>query len=466
MGKGIASVLIGVVIATCDISLTNTALPTIARELGIDAAASIWVVNIYYLTVVASLLPLAALGEIHGHRRVFLGGLLMFVVGSIACGLAWSLPSLVAARAMLGLGGAAISAVTPALIRFIFPPEKLGRGLGVYAMVVGVSFTAGPTIASAILSVAGWQAIFLVNVPFGLAAFFVSWGRLPETTRNVRRFDLASAALCSGLFCFLLLGLSGLSHRSDWRLVLISWLIAAGCGYGVLQRENGHPAPILALDLFRIPLFSLSAATSIAAFAIQGLAFVALPFLLQLGFGYSQVEAGFLITPWPATLALMTFVAAPLADRVSPGLLGGIGLLIVAHIQNISISSQTILASLAGVVPKSPGAPTELPIRRMPLTSQRLDRIAGSATTAVRMTAARMAAEGRDVLRTSSGEPDFDTPQNIKDAAIRAIQAGDTRYTDVAGTRRCARRPPATSSASMGWTTSRRRSWSPPAASR
>jgi DHA2 family multidrug resistance protein-like MFS transporter len=330
MGKGIASVLIGVVIATCDISLTNTALPTIARELGIDAAASIWVVNIYYLTVVASLLPLAALGEIHGHRRVFLGGLLMFVVGSIACGLAWSLPSLVAARAMLGLGGAAISAVTPALIRFIFPPEKLGRGLGVYAMVVGVSFTAGPTIASAILSVAGWQAIFLVNVPFGLAAFFVSWGRLPETTRNVRRFDLASAALCSGLFCFLLLGLSGLSHRSDWRLVLISWLIAAGCGYGVLQRENGHPAPILALDLFRIPLFSLSAATSIAAFAIQGLAFVALPFLLQLGFGYSQVEAGFLITPWPATLALMTFVAAPLADRVSPGLLGGIGLLIVA----------------------------------------------------------------------------------------------------------------------------------------
>jgi aspartate aminotransferase len=71
----------------------------------------------------------------------------------------------------------------------------------------------------------------------------------------------------------------------------------------------------------------------------------------------------------------------------------------------------------------------------MPLTSQRLDRIAGSATTAVRMTAARMAAEGRDVLRTSSGEPDFDTPQNIRDAAIRAIQAGDTRYTDVAGTR-------------------------------
>lgn len=328
--RALASVLISVTIATCDISLTNTSLPTIARDLGIEPAASIWVVNIYYLTVLSALLPLAALGEIYGHRRVFLAGLLMFVVGSIASGLAWSLVSLAAARALLGFGAAAISAVTPALIRFIFPPEKLGRGLGVYAMIVGVAFTAGPTLASAILALGGWPAIFLINVPLGLFAATLSLFGLPETIRNVRRFDFVSAGLCSGFFCFLLLGLSALSHRSDWRIVVASWIVSIACGYGLFRRERGHPAPILALDLFRIPLFSLSAMTSISAFAIQGLVFIALPFLLQLSLGYSQVEAGFLITPWPATLALMTLVAAPLSDRVSPGLLGGMGMLIVA----------------------------------------------------------------------------------------------------------------------------------------
>ncbi len=328
--KALLSVLIGVVISTCDISLTNTALPAIARELGVDPAASIWVVNIYYLTVTAALLPLAALGEIHGHRRVFLGGLLMFVIGSAVSGLAWSLPSLAAGRAILGVGAASISAVTPALIRFIFPPERLGQGLGIYAMVVGVAFTAGPTVASAILSVSTWPAIFLVNVPFGAMAIGLCLLGLPETPRNVRHFDLVAGALCSGLFSFLLAGLSGLSHLADWRLIVASGLAAAGCGYGLLRREKTQPAPILAVDLFRIPFFSLSAVTSILAFAIQGVAFIALPFLLQLRYGYSQVEAGLLMTPWPATLALMTFVAAPLADRISPGLLGGIGLMIVA----------------------------------------------------------------------------------------------------------------------------------------
>jgi DHA2 family multidrug resistance protein-like MFS transporter len=328
--KAVISVLIGVTISTCDISLTNTTLPTIARELGIAPAASIWIVNIYYLTVLAVLLPLGALGEIHGHRRVFLAGLVVFVIGSIASGLAWSLESLAVARAVLGLGAAAISAVTPALIRFLYPPQRLGQGLGIYAMVVGVALTAGPTLASAILSLGGWQAIFLINVPFGLFAAVLAFFFVPETTRNVRRFDFASAALCSGLFFFLLMALSTLSHRSDWRLVLASALIGIGCGYGLLRRERGHPAPILALDLFRIPLFSLSSATAISAFAIQGLVLIALPFLLQLSIGYSQVEAGFLLTPWPATLAIMTFIAGPLSDRVSPGLLGGVGLLVAA----------------------------------------------------------------------------------------------------------------------------------------
>lgn len=323
------AVLVPVSISTLDISLTNTALPTIARDIGAASATSIWVVNAYYLVVVAALLPFAALGEIVGHRRVFAAGIVVFLVGSLASGLAWSLPTLVAARALLGLGAAAISAVTPALIRFIYPPDRLGRGLGIYALVVGVAFTAGPTVAAAVLAVANWPWIFLANVPIGLGAMALLHS-LPATGRGGRQFDAWSAVLCAALFALLLFGLSGLVHHMAWLWILMAWMGAAMCGGALLRREAGRPAPILALDLFRRPLFALSSATSVCAFAVQGLAFVVLPFWLHTEMGFSQSQTGLLITPWPATLAVMALIAAPLADRHSPGLLGGGGLLVLS----------------------------------------------------------------------------------------------------------------------------------------
>lgn len=323
----ILAVLIPVIISTLDISLTSTALPTIARDIGASSATSIWVVNAYYLVVVASLLPFAAMGEIFGHRRVFLAGQMLFLAGALCCGMAWSLPSLVVSRALLGLGTAAISAVTPALIRYIYPPQQLGRGLGLYVLVVGVAFTAGPTIASLVLSVASWPWLYLVPLPFGLLACLLSLRCLPATTRSAHRFDGVAAALCAALFALTIFGLAGVAHRFAWPAILAAWAVALICGYALLRREAGRPAPILAMDLFRIPLFALSSATSICAFTVQGLAFVALPFLLHDGLGFSQAETGLLITPWPAALAVMALVAAPMGDRYSPGILGGCGLL-------------------------------------------------------------------------------------------------------------------------------------------
>ncbi|AWN44918.1 MFS transporter [Methylobacterium terrae] len=323
------AVQLGVTIVTLDISLTSTALPAVATGIGASAASTIWIVNGYYGAVVAALLPLAALGEIHGHRRIFFAGLLVFALGSLACGFAASLPALTCARAVVGIGAAAVSATTPALIRTLYPPSQLGRGLGFYALVVGVAFSVGPTVASAILSVLSWPWLFLMNVPLALATVALALRALPATERNVRPFDGLSAALCAGLFASLLFGIAGISHQAGWQPVALALGASAACGYGLLRREAGHPAPILAVDLFRIPVFALSSATSICAFTIQGLAFVVLPFLLHFRLGYSQVEAGFLITPWPATLVLMTMVAAPLSDRIQPGLLGTMGLGIV-----------------------------------------------------------------------------------------------------------------------------------------
>jgi len=323
------ALMLGVIIVTLDISLTSTAIPAIAKGLSTEPADTIWIINIYYLAVIAVLLPLGALGEIYGHRRVFLSGLIVFAAGSLASALAQTLPALMAGRGLLGLGAAAVSATTPALIRELYPPSKLGRGLGLYAVIVGIAFTAGPTVASIILSVGSWQLLFLPAAPLALVAAVMAYTGLPVTPRNIRPFDPLAAAVCAGMFASLLVAVSGVAHLS-WPWVVFFFTMTLLAGYWLRRRETGQAAPVFALDLFEIRFFSLSVVTAVSAFAVQGLAFVVLPFLFIAKLGYSQVQAGFLLIPWPATLVLVTFVAAKLVERTSPAVLGGLGLAIVA----------------------------------------------------------------------------------------------------------------------------------------
>lgn len=313
-----------------DTVITNTALPTIARGVGTDPASAVWVVNAYQIAMVALLLPFAAMGEIVGHRRLYITGLAIFVAASLGCGLATSLEALVAARAVQGIGGALVMSVHMALLRYIYPARMLGRGLGTNALIVGIAFTIGPTAASAILSVASWPWLFLVNVPIGLAAFVIAMRTLPATTRSTHRFDGIAAVCCAGGFALLVLGLGTVVHDEPIGLAVAQWIGAAICLAVLMRRQAGHPAPMLAVDLFRRLVFALSAVTAICAFATQGLAFVALPFLLETSYGYDAVATGLLITPWPAMVALMAPVAGRLSDRYSPGLLGGAGLLVLA----------------------------------------------------------------------------------------------------------------------------------------
>ncbi|QCS62826.1 MFS transporter [Achromobacter denitrificans] len=324
------AVMLALCMASLDTAIANTALPTIARDLGASDAQSIWVISGYQLAMVAALLPAAALGEILGHRRVYIVGLAIYTVSSLTSGLAPSLPTLVASRILQGLGAAGLMSVNGALLRFIYPSHLLGRGLGLNAMVVGLSFAAGPTVASAILLFGNWHWLFLVNVPVGIVCAVLALRGLPETTRARHGFDGLAAVLCALTLSMFVLGTNELAHSAPLPRVALEWGIAAASLYLLMRRQAGHPAPILAVDLLRRPLFALSAATAICAFAAQALAFVALPFLLQTTLGYTQVETGFLITPWPVVVAFMAPIAGRLSDRYPAGALGGVGLALMA----------------------------------------------------------------------------------------------------------------------------------------
>ena len=302
----LTAILLSVAMATLDTAIANTALPTIAESLHVSAAQVIWVVNAYQLATIAAALPFAASGEILGYARVFTAGTLVFTFASLVCGLADSLPTLVAARALQGLAGAAIMSINIALIRFVFPSRKLGRGVGMNALVVALAFTVGPTVASAVL---------------------FAWRALPHTERQSHGFDRIAALLCAGFMGCGLMGFESMAHGGAWTPIVVEWIVAAACGTLLLRRQGGHPAPMLAVDLFKARSFALSALTSICSFSTQGLGFVALPFMLQSTLGYSAVTTGLLMTPWPAVVALMALIAGRLADHYPPGLLGGIGLI-------------------------------------------------------------------------------------------------------------------------------------------
>src|SRR5262249_29994236 len=155
----------------------------------VSPADVVWVVNVYQIVLVATLLPLGALGEIVGYKRIYLGGLILFTIASLVCALAWSLPTLLIARALQGLGASGLMSVNSALIRFVYPGRMLGRGYGYNAMVVGTAFTFGPTVASTILAFGPWPWLFAVNIPFGLVAMAIGMRMLPTTPRAAHRFD-------------------------------------------------------------------------------------------------------------------------------------------------------------------------------------------------------------------------------------------------------------------------------------
>ena len=327
--RAIATIMIATAISTLANVIATIALPTMAHELGASPSASIWIVNGYQLVVTVSLLPLASLGDIHGYRVVYLWGLAVFTAASVICGFADSLPMLVAARAGQALGAAGIMSVNTALIRFIFPPSQLGRGIAVTTLTVAICSASGPSVAAAILAVASWHWLFAINVPLGLAALWLAWRSVPHTPRSSHRFDHISAGLNALTFGTLLLGFDGLGHRRG------PWFVTAALGVGVtagvvfVRRQSRLAAPMLPVDLFRLPVFALSVATSVCTYSAQTIAHLALPFYFQLAGGLSQVQVGLLITPWPAVIMIVAPLSGRLSDRYPAGLLGGLGLAVL-----------------------------------------------------------------------------------------------------------------------------------------
>lgn len=320
------------ILAALDTTIANTALPQIAENLQASEAAIIWIANAYQIALIATVLPFSALSERVGYKNIFAGGLALFAIASAICGEASTLWMLVVGRVLQGIGAAAMFSVSVAVIRFIYPAQMLGRGLGLNAMFVAVGFTLGPVIASSILAIASWHWLFLVNIPFAVPSIVLALRYVPTGKQVSQEFEPGPAILCMAVLGLFTLGFCLSGHDGEMFFALLSLGFSALCLAALLRLQRNHPTPIIAVDLLGNRLIGLSSLTSICAFATQSLALVSLPFFLQGTLGVSVVRTGLLVAAWPLVVALMAPFVARLSDsgRYSSGQLCSLGLLILA----------------------------------------------------------------------------------------------------------------------------------------
>ena len=324
------AIMLAIIMSVINGTIINVALPTLAREFGVSPSSSIWMVNAYQLVTAVTLLSFASLGDLYGYKRMFLTGIMVFIGGSLLCAVADSFWTLVVTRVLQGLGAASIMSVNTALLRLIYPPEHLGRGMGLNAMIVAVSAAAGPSVAGAVLTFASWRWLFLINIPFAVAAYLIGRRLLPQNTHGNggRTFDKVSCLANAVTFGLLIYSLEGIAHDTNHTLIIIQLVVMAVVGYFFVRRQLRLEAPLLPVDLLRKPIFALSISTSVASFTAQMLALVSLPFFLQDVMGCTVAQIGLLLTPWPLATILTAPLAGRLVERFHPGLLGGAGMLL------------------------------------------------------------------------------------------------------------------------------------------
>jgi EmrB/QacA subfamily drug resistance transporter len=308
-----------------------TALPRMQHDLHVGLATLQWTVNSYGIAFAAGIITAAALGDRLGRRRVFISGLALFTLASAACALAPSAPALVAARAVQGLGGAAVLPLSLTILTAAFPVRRRGMIVGVYGGLAGLAVAIGPLVGGVVTEGLDWHWIFWVNVPIGVAASLLSLRLLPESYGPPARIDLPGVTLVSaGAVCLVW----GLVHtgQAGWGSMGTVTTLAVGTALlaAFFWWEGRAPEPMLPLRLLRIRAFAAGNAT---AFLMTGATFAAGFFVaqyFQFALGYSPLATGVRLLPWFATPMLVSPVAGALSDRIGRRPVIAAGLLLQA----------------------------------------------------------------------------------------------------------------------------------------
>jgi EmrB/QacA subfamily drug resistance transporter len=345
----------GTFMTALDGSVVNTILPVIKKDFSGDIATIEWII-IVYLLVVSGLLPIfGRLGDLRGHKQIYMTGFVLFISSSLLCAFSSSINFLITSRAIQALGAAMLSANSPAILTKNFPDNQRGQALGMQATMTYLGLSIGPSLGGWLTDQFNWHSVFMINIPVGLialtlSALFISKDK-PELDRE--RFDFLGAFLFMlGLIAILL----GLNQGYEWQwlsLPTITTILSSFILFGLFYKnEKKNTTPMLDFNLFHNRVFTLSIFTAVLNYMCVNSSIFLMPFYLIQGRGLSASQAGLILTAQPITMAIIAPISGTISDRIgsrAPTTFGmcliAVGLYMLSGLQS-STSSQFIILSL------------------------------------------------------------------------------------------------------------------------
>jgi EmrB/QacA subfamily drug resistance transporter len=341
----LAATILGSSLAFIDGSVVNVGLPAIERDLGASGGSIAWLVNAYLLPLGALVLLGGVAGDRWGRRRVFLAGMAVFTLASLACSLAPSFAALLAARAVQGLGAAFLMPASLALIGAAFSGEARGRAVGTWAAAGAITGALGPLAGGWLIDAVGWRSIFVINLPIAVAAAWLAWRYVDDSkSADATPLDWGGALLATAGLAALTIGLTVLADQrgagdgaaateatsgaSNAMLAALALALVAGValliGFVILEAKLGVKA-MMPLALFGTRSFVGITLLTLFLYAALGGLFVLLPYVLIESGGYSAAAAGAALLPLPITIGLGSRAAGRLAERTGARMLLTIG---------------------------------------------------------------------------------------------------------------------------------------------
>ncbi len=321
--------------STLDGSIVNIALPVLVKQLQLPMGQVVWVTTGYLMAICSVILFFGKLGDIVGKIRIFKIGTIIFIIGSLLCGLSASLPFLIASRIIQAIGASMTMANSQGIVTDIFPSTERGKALGLIGTFVSLGSIAGPSLGGIIVSTLGWEYIFWVNVPIGLIAIVLGWKVLPKDLVRVKsKIDIPGSMLFAvfiiTMFAGLLLG-QQLGY-GDNRIILA--LITAAAAFIVfIILELRRSQPLLQLSLFKNPLFSLSILCAFLVFVANFCFNIIAPFYAQNMLNLSPFYAGFLLMLFPISMVIVAPLSGALSDKIGSEFLTFAGLIVMVIAQ-------------------------------------------------------------------------------------------------------------------------------------
>lgn len=311
---------ISVFMSTLDGSIVNNALPVISQRMQVSISTIQWVVTAYQLAIVVLLLIFGKLSDLYGKKGIFSAGYLLFAIGSAMCGFSGTLVLLVLSRVVQAIGAAAMMSLSQGIITTVFPPNERGKALGFNGTMVALGSMVGPSLGGILVNAFGWESIFYINIPIGVAGAVLAFTQIPQIFEKEedKRFDFAGSGLFTVFVLALFLGLLFVQDNiisTPYLIPFIAVSAAAIAAFIIVELRKSNP--LIDLRLFKIHEFSMGLCTAYFGFIALNSTLLFMPFYLQLVQGYSPLESGLIVSIYPITTAIVAPISGWLSDKIT-----------------------------------------------------------------------------------------------------------------------------------------------------